>query len=82
MSNSRPFTLVLSGGGLKGLAHIGVFQALDEIGVLPHAVIGTSMGSLVAAAWAAVAAVISATGLMHGYQIADGAVVKSEAKRS
>ncbi len=53
MNNPRPFTLVLSGGGLKGLAHIGVFQALDELGHIPAAVIGTSMGSLVGAAWAA-----------------------------
>jgi len=53
VSNPRPFTLVLSGGGLKGLAHIGVFQALAEFGLTPNAVIGTSMGSLVAAAWAA-----------------------------
>ena len=53
MSTLRPFTLVLSGGGLKGLAHIGVFQALEELGHIPAAVIGTSMGSLVAAAWAA-----------------------------
>jgi NTE family protein len=48
-----PFTLVLSGGGLKGLAHIGVLQALEERGLLPNLVVGTSMGSLVAAAWAA-----------------------------
>jgi NTE family protein len=45
-------TLVLSGGGLKGLAHIGVFQALEERGLEPSLVIGSSMGSLIAAAWA------------------------------
>src|SRR6185436_7813383 len=28
-----PFTLVLSGGGLKGLAHIGVLRALEERGL-------------------------------------------------
>lgn len=48
-----PFTLVLSGGGLKGLAHIGVFRALAERGMVPDAVVGCSMGSLIAAAWAA-----------------------------
>lgn len=53
MNSTRPFTLVLSGGGLKGLAHIGVFQALEELGHRPHVVVGSSMGSLVAAAWAA-----------------------------
>lgn len=48
-----PFTLVLSGGGLKGLAHIGVFRALAERGLEPSVVVGCSMGSLIAGAWAA-----------------------------
>ncbi|HSB54176.1 MAG TPA: patatin-like phospholipase family protein [Gemmatimonadales bacterium] len=52
MSFTSPFTLVFSGGGLKGLAHIGVLRALEERGLIPSAVIGSSMGSLVAAAWA------------------------------
>jgi NTE family protein len=52
MSFTSPFTLALSGGGLKGLAHIGVLRALDERGLMPSMVIGSSMGSLVAAAWA------------------------------
>jgi len=47
------FSLVLSGGGLKGLAHIGVLRALAERGMVPAAVVGCSMGSLIAAAWAA-----------------------------
>jgi len=47
-----PFTLVLSGGGLKGLAHIGVLRALHERDLVPSLVVGSSMGSLVAAAWA------------------------------
>jgi NTE family protein len=49
----RPFTLVLSGGGLKGLAHIGVLRALEERGLVPSLVVGSSIGSLVGAAWAA-----------------------------
>jgi NTE family protein len=52
MTFSSPFTLALSGGGLKGLAHIGVLRALEERGLVPSMVIGSSMGSLVAAAWA------------------------------
>ena len=47
----RPFTLVLSGGGLKGLAHIGVFRALEERGLSPSLVVGSSIGSLIGAAW-------------------------------
>jgi len=53
MTFKSPFSLVLSGGGLKGLAHIGVFRALEERGLEPGLVVGSSMGSLVAAAWAA-----------------------------
>jgi len=50
---AHSFSLVLSGGGLKGLAHIGVLRALAERGMVPTAVVGCSMGSLIAAAWAA-----------------------------
>lgn len=48
-----PFTLVLSGGGLKGLAHIGVLRALEERELVPNLVVGSSIGSLIGAAWAA-----------------------------
>jgi NTE family protein len=48
-----PFTLVLSGGGLKGLAHVGVLKALEERGLVPNLVVGSSIGSLIGAAWAA-----------------------------
>ena len=53
MSPERPFSLVLSGGGLKGLAHIGVLRALEEHGLVPSLVVGSSIGSLIGAAWAA-----------------------------
>jgi NTE family protein len=39
--------LVLSGGSAKGLAHIGVIQVLEEVGIKPDIIIGTSMGSIV-----------------------------------
>jgi NTE family protein len=42
-------TVVLSGGGLRGLAHIGALKALRTLGVTVHEYIGTSMGSLVCA---------------------------------
>ncbi len=41
--------LVLGGGGMKGMAHIGVWKALEESGVRPDAVIGTSIGALIGA---------------------------------
>ncbi|MEX1185005.1 MAG: patatin-like phospholipase family protein [Gemmatimonadaceae bacterium] len=42
--------LVLGGGGLKGFAHIGVLRALEERGVVPSLLAGTSIGALIAAA--------------------------------
>jgi NTE family protein len=44
--------LVLSGGGAKGLAHIGVLRALDSLGIQPDLVVGTSMGAVVGALYA------------------------------
>ncbi len=45
--------LVLGGGGARGAAHIGVLEALQELHVPVDCVAGTSMGALVAGAWAA-----------------------------
>lgn len=39
--------LVLSGGGAKGLAHIGVLRVLEEAGIHPDIITGTSMGAIV-----------------------------------
>jgi len=44
--------LVLSGGGAKGIAHIGVLAALDSLGVRPDLIVGTSMGAAVGALYA------------------------------
>lgn len=44
--------LVLSGGGAKGLAHIGVIRALEEEGIRIDYVAGTSMGGIIAALYA------------------------------
>ena len=53
MDKDTRFSLVLGGGGMKGLAHIGVLQALTERGMHPTCVIGSSVGALIGAAWAA-----------------------------
>ncbi len=44
--------LALGGGAARGFAHIGVLQVLEEAGLRPHVVVGTSAGSLVAALYA------------------------------
>ena len=47
--------IALGGGGAKGLAHIGVIKVLEENGIVPHIVSGTSIGALIGAFY-----------LMHG----------------
>lgn len=49
---SRAFALVLAGGGARGFAHAGVLRALEQLGAVPSAAIGVSMGALVAATYA------------------------------
>ncbi len=44
--------LALGGGAARGFAHIGVIQVLEESGIRPQLVVGTSAGSLVAALYA------------------------------
>jgi predicted acylesterase/phospholipase RssA len=44
-----PWALVLSGGAARGIAHIGVLRALEEEGIRPGLVCGTSMGALIGA---------------------------------
>jgi NTE family protein len=49
----KTFALALGGGGARGLAHIAVIEALDDMGVKPTAIAGTSIGALIGAAYAA-----------------------------
>ncbi len=44
--------LTLSGGGAKGLAHIGILQALDSAGLKVDYITGTSMGSIIGSLYA------------------------------
>jgi predicted acylesterase/phospholipase RssA len=46
------WALVLSGGAARGIAHIGVLRALEEEGIRPGLVCGTSMGALIGALYA------------------------------
>ncbi len=45
--------LALGSGAARGWAHIGVLRALDERGIRPDVVSGTSIGAMVGAAWCA-----------------------------
>lgn len=44
--------VVLSGGGAKGMAHIGILKALEEAGLRPDYIAGTSMGSIMGGLYA------------------------------
>lgn len=50
---NRDVGIVLSGGGSRGLAHIGVLRALGERGIFPGRVAGASAGAIVGALYAA-----------------------------
>lgn len=82
----RPrLALVLSGGGLRGFAHVGVLKALDAHGIRPDLVVGSSVGALVGALYAsgrdawALERLVSANGFCLGSgwfrRSADGAPV-------
>lgn len=53
-SFARPkIALVLSGGGAKGLAEIPIIEALEEEGIVPDMILGTSMGAIIGSFYAA-----------------------------
>ena len=52
MSSDPTIGLALGSGGARGLAHAGVLQALEEAGIRPDFVAGTSMGSIVGGLYA------------------------------
>ncbi|MGE5170747.1 MAG: patatin-like phospholipase family protein [Rudaea sp.] len=64
---ARPKTcLVLSGGGARGAAHIGVLKVLEEMHVPIDCIAGTSMGSLVGGAYATGMTVAEMEALIEG----------------
>jgi len=48
-TDSPTIGLVLSGGGSRGYAHIGVLKVLEELGIQPDYITGTSQGALIGA---------------------------------
>ncbi len=49
LSKDKPFSLVLSGGGALGIAHLGVLHELELQRLVPEEIIGTSMGGIIGA---------------------------------
>jgi len=48
----RSLGIVLNGGGARGMAHVGALNALEECNIPIDYIMGSSMGSLIAAGWA------------------------------
>ncbi len=63
--------LVLSGGGAKGLAHIGVLKVLDSLGYRPDLIVGTSMGAIIGAMYASGYSGRDLDSLARRYSLAD-----------
>ena len=53
-TGARPrVAIALGGGGARGLAHVLALEALDELGIVPAAIAGTSIGAIIGANYAA-----------------------------
>ena len=48
----KKLALVLGGGAAKGYAHVGVLKVLEENGIVPDLIVGTSMGALIGGVYA------------------------------
>lgn len=73
MKATKPWALVLMGGGARGLAHVGVIRVLERAGLVPDIVAGTSMGGLVGGLYAAGVSGTKMTEMITGMDL-DGAV--------
>jgi NTE family protein len=51
-ARERSIGLALGGGGARGLAHIVILEAFDELGIRPQVIAGTSIGAVFGAAYA------------------------------
>lgn len=65
MANRPRLGLVLGGGAARGIAHVGVLRALEEAGIRPDLIVGTSAGAFVGALAAAGISATRITGWAH-----------------
>ncbi|MCB1415904.1 MAG: patatin-like phospholipase family protein [Nitratireductor sp.] len=52
MSHRQTVALALGGGGARGIAHVHVLKAFDDLGIRPAAISGSSIGAIVGAGYA------------------------------
>ena len=50
--NALKYTCLFGGGAIRGAAYVGAIKAMDEVGINPVNIAGSSVGSIVAALWA------------------------------
>lgn len=50
--NSYKYACLFGGGAIRGIAHIGVIKALNELGIAPTTIVGSSVGSIMATLYA------------------------------
>jgi NTE family protein len=80
MDTKKKTGLVLSGGGARGIAHIGILKALEESGIKPDIITGTSSGAIIGAFYAAGYAVSEIEEIIlsnHFFHFSDFALCKS-----
>ena len=68
--------LALGGGGAKGLAHIPMLEALDELGIRPHRIAGTSIGAIIGALYAAGKPGVEIRELVEQFLVSDEDIAK------
>jgi NTE family protein len=72
MKADKTWALVLMGGGARGLAHVGVLRVLENEGLVPDVVAGTSMGAIVGGFYAAGVSAAEMTKMLGGRNEAGG----------
>jgi NTE family protein len=64
--------LALGGGGAKGIAHIVILELLDEMGIRPHRISGTSIGAVIGAMYASGMSGADIRGVIKRMTISEG----------
>lgn len=72
--------LVLPGGGVLGIAHVGVMQVMDSLGIVPDLIVGTSMGAITGALFASGYSGLEIDSLARDYNF--GALIGTYAPRA
>jgi NTE family protein len=78
---TRRLGLALGGGGVRGFAHVGVLELLDEMGLRPSVIAGTSMGAVIGALYAAGLSGRSLRSLAREYSIQDGDTLRDVVRK-